>query len=114
DFVINLIIDPKKLSSEAFSVVKDGKRITITGGDERGMVYGSFSVAEDVGNGTRLENIRDRSEQPNYSLRAIKFDLPWDTYRHSNALDLHQETCKNVNFWEKFLDMMVENRLNSL
>ncbi len=114
DFVINLIISPGNLGSEAFSVVKAGKRINITGGDERGMVYGSLSVAEDLGNGTRLENIQNRSEQPNNSLRAIKFDLPWDTYRHSYALDLHQETCKDVNFWEEFLDMMVENRLNSL
>ena len=99
---------------EAFSVVTNGKKITITGGDNRGMIYGSLSVAEDLRNGTRLDKIQPRSEQPHYSLRAVKFDLPWDTYRHSYALNLHQETSKDVNFWKAFLDMMAENRLNSL
>jgi hypothetical protein len=91
-----------------------GNKILVTGGDERGMIYGSLSVAEDIRNGVRLQDIKARSEKPNYSLRAVKFDLPWDTYRHSYALDLHMETCKDVNYWKAFLDMMVENRLNSL
>lgn len=111
---ISLTINGANTSSEAYSIATDGKKVIITGGDERGMIYGSLSVAEEVRNGTRLENIKPRSEKTNYSLRAVKFDLPWDTYRHSQALDLHMETCKDVNYWEAFLDMMVENRLNSL
>ena len=114
DFLINVVINPAQLSSEAYLIATDRKKITITGGDERGMIYGSLSVAEDVRNGTRLENIKPRSEKPNYALRAVKFDLPWDTYRHSLALDLHYETCKDINYWKAFLDMMAENRLNSL
>ena len=114
DFLINVVINPAQLGSEAYLIATDGKKITITGGDERGMIYGSLSVAEDVRNGTRLENIKPRSEKPNYALRAVKFDLPWDTYRHSLALDLHYETCKDINYWKAFLDMMAENRLNSL
>jgi len=114
DFEINLAVNSQSLTSEAFSVMINGKKITITGGDDRGMIYGSLSVAEDLRNGTRLEKIQPRSEKPHYSLRAVKFDLPWDTYRHSYALDLHLTTCKDVNFWKAFLDMMAENRLNSL
>jgi hypothetical protein len=114
DFEINISTNSTSLGSESFSVVNNGKKITITGGDERGMIYGSLSVVEDIRNGTRLENIKPKNEKPNYSLRAVKFDLPWDTYRHSLALDLHMETCKDVNYWKAFLDMMVENRLNSL
>jgi hypothetical protein len=114
DFEVNLLVDPKKLGSEAFTVTTQGKKITITGGDDRGMIYGSLSLAEDVRNDTRLEKIQHRSEQPHYSLRAVKFDLPWDPYRHSYALDLHMETCKDTNYWKSFLDMMAENRLNSL
>src|SRR6185436_12369086 len=55
-----------------------------------------------------------RSGKPHYPFRAIKFDLPWDTYRHSFALDQHYATCRDVRFWEAFLDMMVENRFNAL
>jgi hypothetical protein len=114
DYQVTLEMDSVKLGSEAFSIVNNGKKISITGGDERGLIYGSLSVAEEVRNGMKLQNLKSHSEEPHYSLRAVKFDLPWDTYRHSYALDLHQETCKDVNYWKAFLDMMVENRLNSL
>lgn len=113
DFTIQITTN-QQLGSEGYLLQKEGNKITITGGDERGLVYGVLSVAEEVRNGTLLKNIRPRSEQPHYSLRAVKFDLPWDTYRHSYALDLHQETCKDLDYWRAFLDMMAENRLNSL
>jgi hypothetical protein len=99
---------------EAYSIEPSTKKITITGGDERGMVYGSLALAEELRNGTRIQNIRASAEKPNYGLRAIKFDLPWDTYRHSYALDLHISTCRDLNYWKAFLDMMVENRFNAL
>lgn len=113
-FLINLSLEAGKLGSEAFSVVADGKKISIAGGDERGLIYGSLSVAEDLRNGVLLQSLRSRREQPHFSLRAVKFDLPWDTYRHSYALDLHAETCKDTSYWKAFLDMMAENRLNAL
>jgi hypothetical protein len=47
-------------------------------------------------------------------MRAIKFDLPWDTYRHSYALDQHQQTCSDTAYWKAFLDMMAANRFNAL
>jgi hypothetical protein len=112
--VITLSINSKNLGAEAYQILANGKNITITGGDHRGLIYGSLSLAEEVRNGGRLEAVKPRKEQPRYSLRAIKFDLPWDTYRHSDALDLHYETCKDLDYWKAFMDMMVENRLNSL
>ena len=114
DFEISFTINADKQGSEAFSVVPSGKQIAITGGDERGLVYGSLSLAEAIQNGVPLNKIGATAEQPNYTLRAVKFDLPWDTYRHSHALDLHMETCKDLNYWKAFLDMMAENSLNSL
>lgn len=112
--VITLSTNAKQYGEEAYTIKANGKRLTVTGGDNRGMIYGSLSLAEDVRNGSRLEAIKSRTERPKYSYRAIKFDLPWDTYRHSDALDLHYETCKDLNYWRAFLDIMVENRLNSL
>lgn len=78
------------------------------------MIYGSLSLEEDVRNGIPLQQIKSVSEKPKLPFRAIKFDLPWDTYRHSYALDLHVETCRDTNYWEAFLNMMVENRFNTL
>jgi hypothetical protein len=53
-------------------------------------------------------------DKPYFPFRAIKFDLPWDSYRHSDALDQHYATCRDTLFWKAFLDMMAENRFNAL
>ena len=69
---------------------------------------------EELQNGASLQTVQARTEKPHLPLRAIKFDLPWDTYRHSEALDLHYETCRDTLYWKAFLDMMVANRFNAL
>ncbi len=112
--VIALSTIDNQLEAEGYEIRVTAKQIRVTGGDERGMIYGSLSLAEELRNGNRLEALKSRSEKPHHSFRAIKFDLPWDTYRHSDALDLHYQTCKDLNYWKAFLDMMVENRLNTL
>jgi hypothetical protein len=113
EFTIRFSID-SKLGKEAFSIQTNSKQIIISGGDESGLIYGGLSIAEDLRNAIPLQNIKGRSEKPKLAFRAIKFDMPWDTYRHSYALDLHSETCKDVNYWKAFLDMMAENRFNVL
>jgi len=113
-FYINLITDSTILLPEAFSITPTGKTITITGGDERGLIYGCLSLAEDIRTGIALKDCKARSEKPFLPFRAIKYDLPWDTYRHSYALELHDQTCRDTSYWKAFLDMMAENRFNSL
>lgn len=112
-FVIQLATNTQK-GSEAFSISLAGKQVIITGGNDRGMLYGALSVAEDISNGISLQKIKPSAEKPHYGLRAIKFDLPWDTYRHSYALDQHQQTCSDTAYWKAFLDMMAANRFNAL
>jgi hypothetical protein len=114
DYSISLVMNPEKLKAEAFTVQLNNNRIIITGGNGRGIIYGSLSLVEDLRNGISIQNIKLKSEAPQLPFRAIKFDLPWDTYRHSYALSQHQETCKDLKYWEAFLDMMCENRFNSL
>jgi hypothetical protein len=114
DFIIDMNIDTTNLESEAYTILPKNKKITIRGGDGKGIIYGSISLAEDLRNGILLQHIKPKSEKPKLAFRAIKYDLPWDTYRHSYALDLHQETCSDLKFWEAFLDMMAENRFNTL
>ena len=114
DYTIKLAPDNKQLGSEAYSIDWQGKQLTITGGDARGLIYGSLSLVEELQNGASLQTVKARAEKPHLPLRAIKFDLPWDTYRHSDALDLHYETCRDTLYWKAFLDMMVANRFNAL
>ena len=85
---------------------------TIYGGDARGLIYGALALAEQLVNGINLEDIIASREKPHLAFRAIKYNLPWDTYRPSSALDLHYETARDLKYWEAFLDMMVQNRFN--
>ncbi|CAN5286666.1 hypothetical protein BH23BAC1_BH23BAC1_41400 [soil metagenome] len=114
EYRIHLAIDSQNLDSESYLISSEGNKLTVTGGDERGLIYGSLSLVEDLGNRIQLQQVKSRSESANLPFRALKFNLPWDSYRHSEALDLHTETCKNLDFWKEFLDMMAENRFNAL
>lgn len=114
DYTIRLAPVQALLGAEAYTIARQNKQIIITGGDARGLIYGCLSLVEEVQNGTSLNAIKARTEKPHLPLRAIKFDLPWDTYRHSDALDLHYETCRDTLYWKAFLDMMVSNRFNAL
>jgi hypothetical protein len=81
---------------------------------EQGILYGVQEVIENLEKGNKIKDISDRSETPYLPFRAIKFNLPWDSYRRSEALQLHMETCQDTLFWKQFLDMMAENRFNVL
>ncbi|MEJ2628650.1 MAG: glycoside hydrolase family 20 zincin-like fold domain-containing protein [bacterium] len=114
DYSIHLTVNPQKLEPEAYEIRRENKNINLTGGDGRGVIYGALSLAEDLENGVTLENLKEKREATALHFRAIKFDLPWDTYRHSYALTQHQETCRDLEFWKAFLDMMAKNRFNTL
>jgi hypothetical protein len=114
EYAITLSIDSTELSAEAFVISPAGTTITVKGGNGAGLIYGALSIAEDINNGIRLGKLSPKQESAALPFRAIKFDLPWDTYRHSASLDQHKETCRDLKYWEAFLDMMVENRFNTL
>lgn len=114
DHLVSLAVHPGRLGPEAFSIKPEGKVITVLGGDPRGMIYGALALAEAVRSGTPLGSVEATEQKPHLPFRAIKFNLPWDTYRPSSALDQHRETARDLAYWEAFLDMMVENRFNAI
>lgn len=113
-WTVLLSVDKNKLTPEAYRIQPVNNAINVTGGDNRGVIYACLQLAEQIRSGISLERIGEQTEQPKLHFRAIKFDLPWDTYRHSFSLDQHKETCSDLAYWESFLDMMVENRFNTL
>jgi hypothetical protein len=102
------------LGAEGFRRVSSRQGLKITGGGERGAMYGVLDAAEQTRLGTPLSKIKDGTARPELEFRAIKFNLPWSAYRTSPALEQHQETCKDLKYWEAFLDMMAENRFDVL
>lgn len=112
DYLISIAVHPGRLGAEEFSIIPEGKVITVYGGDNRGMIYGTLALAEMLRHGTPIDEIKKVTQKPNLEFRGIKFNLPWETYRPSSALDQHYKTVQDVEYWEAFLDMMVENRFN--
>lgn len=110
-------VDPTQVAevgAEGFRQESSGNDLKITGADERGAMYGVLDLAEQIRMGTEWEKVEKRSVKPRLGFRAIKYNLPWSAYRTSPALEQHQETCKDLKYWEAFLDMMAENRFNVL
>ena len=110
-------IDPIKTSepsAEGYSIKNDGEQINIQAQDEKGALYGMMEVVDQLEKYGSFSNINELSIDPAISFRAIKFNLPWSPYRPGPATDVHRETCRDLKFWEEFLDMMVENRFNAL
>ena len=114
DFLISLTVHPDQPGAEAYSIIPEGKIITISGGDRRGLIYGTLELVEFLRNGVFLDNVKREEGKPNLEFRGIKFNLPWHTYRPSSALDQHFETVRDLKYWEAFLDMMVANRFNAI
>ncbi len=111
-----LVVRPptSELGADGFKLERVGKALVVTGGDSRGTMYGLLDVVEQIQLGTPLSEILPRTVHARFQLRAIKFNLPWAAYRNGPYLEQHQETCRDLKFWEAFLDMMAANRFNTL
>lgn len=112
DYEIRVVIDSVQLEPEAFQISIENKTVTITGGDATGVMYGLFDIREQLESGQAT--IESRRESPAIPFRAIKFNLPWMSYRTGESLQLHSETVRDTSFWHDFLNMMAENRFNKL
>jgi hypothetical protein len=112
DFEIRTIIDSVQLEPESFQISIENKTIKVTGGDGTGVMYGLFDIREQLESGQK--NIESKRESPAIPFRAIKFNLPWMSYRTGESLQLHSETVRDTIFWHDFLNMMAENRFNKL
>jgi len=114
---VMVAVDPAALTDlglEGFKRVRSGAGLKITAGGERGAMYGLLDLAREIRVGTPLDRIPERTARARFEFRAIKFNLPWSAYRTSPVLEQHQDVCKDLRFWEAFLDMMAENRFNVL
>lgn len=103
-----------ELGADGFRRVRAGQGLKITGGSERGAMYGVLDTAEQIRLGTAWNAIADHTVKAQFEFRALKFNLPWAAYRTSPVIEQHDATCRDLKFWEAFLDMMAANRFNVL
>jgi hypothetical protein len=90
--------------------------ICVIARDETGAMYGTGDLTEQIQMKISLSDVEEKLLNPHLAFRAIKFNLPWSSYRpqENPAMSPHIETCRDLNFWQKFLDIMAENRFNIL
>jgi len=102
------------VKKEGYRIDWSGNQTIISANDYSGARYGLLAFTEEIANGGKPEQINGRQVNPSMEVRAIKFNLPWDAYRESLSMDYHLSTCRDLKFWEAFLDMMMANRFNQL
>ncbi|MBP0904927.1 hypothetical protein J8H85_13890, partial [Mariniflexile gromovii] len=115
---IKLEIDNQKDTdsekNDGYSILKSGDIITLSSECNRGLLYGLFELKEQLSNGIIWNEIQEKHTRAHHDFRAIKFNLPWYPYRSGEHLNTHIQTCKDLKYWEYFLDMMLENKFNAL
>ncbi len=106
--------DSDSEKNDGFTMLRSDETITLSSESNRGLLYGLLDITEQMSNGVRWDDLKDKSIVAHHDFRAIKFNLPWYSYRSGKHLSLHTETCRDLKYWESFLDMMVENKFNTL
>jgi hypothetical protein len=82
--------------------------------DKTGAMYGVLDAAEQIRTNQSLNRIQEKVANASFPFRALKFNLPWSSYRFNECFEIQKDTVKDLKFWERFLDMMVANRYNAL
>jgi len=111
---IKVVDHAATIRKEGYTITHQGGKVMITAIDQGGAMYGALDVAEQIMNGKTSETIADKKVNPHFTVRAIKFNLPWSSYRTGPAMQQHMDVCRDLVFWQSFLDQMAENRFNVL
>lgn len=93
---------------------RSGKTLFVLAIDSIGARYGLAEVIQHWHVHGTIDAVAEKTTNPELTYRILKFNLPWSPYRRHEAAYLHTETCRDLAFWERFLDMMVGNRFNVL
>jgi hypothetical protein len=115
EYSLQIVVEKNaSIKPEGFAIRKNGRQFTIIASDASGARYGCLAFAEQLSIKKDLNKITPHAVNPTFPVRTIKFNLPWEPYRESRSMEYHLSTCRDVKFWESFLDMMFENRFNVL
>jgi hypothetical protein len=110
----------KKTGKEGFSIYSKGKNILISGADPSGVLYGSLEVAVQIKKLGKLPVNLSITDQPEMVLRGACIGIQKPYYLPGRTVYEYPYTPENFpwfydkDLWIKYLDMLVENRMNSL
>ncbi len=114
------IQSPDSLKKEGFILQSEGETIYIGGTDQSGTLYGCLELAERLKSDGQLPEEITVTDQPQMVMRGTCIGLQKTTYLPGRTVYEYPYTPENFpwfydkDLWIKYLDMMVENRYNSL
>ena len=106
--------DDPEIGKEGYRISRSGDSYVITAIDNSGAMYGLLDMAEQIEMQKGFVNLEEKVVNPRFGFRAIKYNLPWVSYRENESLQANNELSKDLDMWASFLDMMAENRFNAL
>ena len=105
--------------AEGYSITKGKKGLVVSGNDATGVIYGCVELAECIRQKGTLD-IEATTEAPGMVMRGTCIGLQKTVYLPGHAVYEYPYTPENFPWfydkaeWMKYLDMMVENKYNSL
>jgi len=113
-------------TAEGYTIAKNKKGITVTGNDGTGVIYGCVELADRIRQAGSMDKfvatIRQHTvkEAPQMVMRGTCIGLQKTVYLPGHGVYEYPYTPENFPWfydkeeWVKYLDMMVENKYNSL
>lgn len=108
------------LDKEGFKIQADDNDITISGADPSGTLYGILELADQITKAGAIPESINLIDRPEMVLRGTCIGLQKTTYLEGRGVYEYPYTPENFpwfydkDLWIEYLDMMVDNRLNSL
>jgi hypothetical protein len=112
--------DTAGLKKEGFTITTVGKRTTVIGNDGSGVIYGSCELADHVKDEHNLNFPAKFVDAPEMVLRGACIGLQKTEYLPGHTVYEYPYTPESFPWfydkeqWIEYLDMLVENRMNSL
>ncbi len=113
------LVNAKSGTAEGYSITKGKKGVVVTGNDATGVIYGCVELAERIRQ-KGLQGVEPTTEVPGMVMRGTCIGLQKTVYLPGHTVYEYPYTPENFPWfydkqeWVKYLDMMVENKMNSL
>ncbi|GAB4042709.1 hypothetical protein [Spirosoma litoris] len=102
------------IREEGYRISYQNNNLLITAVDDAGAMYGVLDIAEQIQMGKSWKTLTPKAVNPHFTVRALKVNLPWSSYRSGPAMEVHKDVCRDLAYWQRLLDQMAQNRFNVL
>ncbi len=116
----NDAISQIEIGKEGFVLKSDKDRIYVIGADPSGVLYGCLELADRIKTSGALPTDLDVTDQPSMVLRGTVIGMQKPKILPGRKMYEYPYTPDNFpffydkSFWKEYLDLMVDNRLNTL